>query len=195
MSLSNYVRNTFYLPMGMMSTTFNPKMHMPLNMIAPTENEKYFRLQQIRGDVHDPGAAMFGGVAGHAGLFSDAYDLAKLYQLLLNGGTLNGERLLKKETIDYFTSNQSQISRRGLGFDKPLIDNATNDSPYPSKSVSQLTFGHTGFTGICVWADPKYDLLYIFFSNRVCPDGENNIISNLNVRSNIQEIIYNSLIK
>lgn len=195
MSLSNYVRNTFYLPLDMMSTTFNPKLHMPLNMIAPTENEKYFRLQQIRGDVHDPGAAMFGGVAGHAGLFSNAYDLAKLYQLLLNGGTLNGVRLLKKETIDYFTSNQSQISRRGLGFDKPLIDNATSDSPYPSKSVSQLTFGHTGFTGICVWADPKYDLLYIFFSNRVCQDGQNNIISDLNVRSNIQEIIYNSLIK
>lgn len=195
LSLNDYVRNTFYLPLGMMSTTFIPKVHMPLNLIAPTENEKYFRLQQIRGDVHDPGAAMFGGIAGHAGLFSNAYDLAKLYQLLLNGGKLNGVQLLKKETIDYFTDYHSDISRRGLGFDKPLKDNATSDSPYPSKSVSPLTFGHTGFTGICVWADPKYDLLYIFFSNRVCPDGENNILGNLNVRSDIQEVIYKSIIK
>jgi CubicO group peptidase (beta-lactamase class C family) len=193
--LDEYVRNNFYLPLGMMSTTFKPREHMPLSMIAPTENEKYFRLQQIRGFVHDPGAAMFGGVAGHAGLFSNAYDLAKLYQLFLNGGELNGLRLLKPETLKYFTSYQSDISRRGLGFDKPEKDNATNSSPYPSRSVSPLTFGHTGFTGICVWADPKYDLLYIFFSNRVCPDGENNILGELSVRSNIQEIIYHSLIK
>jgi beta-glucosidase-like glycosyl hydrolase/CubicO group peptidase (beta-lactamase class C family) len=193
--LNEYVRNIFYLPLGMMSTTFLPKDHMPLSLIAPTENEKYFRLQQIRGYVHDPGAAMFGGVAGHAGLFSNAYDLAQLYQLLLNGGTLNGVRLLKKETIDYFTAYHSDISRRGLGFDKPEKDNATSDSPYPIKSVSPLTFGHTGFTGICVWADPKYDLLYIFLSNRVCPDGENNIISKLNVRSDIQEVVYKSIIK
>ena len=194
-TLDEYVRNTFYLPLGMASTTFLPKDHMPLKMIAPTENEKIFRLQQIRGYVHDPGAAMFGGVAGHAGLFSNAYDLVKLYQMLLNGGTLNGVKLFKKETIDYFTGYRSEISRRGLGFDKPLKDNATNDSPYPCKGVSPLTFGHTGFTGICVWADPKYDLLYIFLSNRVCPDGENDIIGKLNVRSSIQEVIYGSIIE
>ena len=194
-TLDEYVRNTFYLPLGMMSTTFKPKEHMPLSMIAPTEKEKYFRLQQIRGYVHDPGAAMFGGVAGHAGLFSNAYDLAKLYQLFLNGGTLNGVKVLKPETLNYFTAYQSEISRRGIGFDKPEKDNATNASPYPSRSVSPLTFGHTGFTGICVWADPQYNLLYIFFSNRVCPDGENNKLSELSIRSNIQEAIYHSLIK
>jgi beta-N-acetylhexosaminidase len=193
--LNEYVRKNFYLPMGMMSTTFLPKDHMPLNMIAPTENEKYFRLQQIRGYVHDPGSAMFGGVAGHAGLFSNAYDLAKLYQMLLNGGTSNGVRYFKKETIDYFTKYQSDISRRGLGFDKPEKDNGTGPATYFSKFASTQTFGHTGFTGICVWADPKYDLLYIFFSNRVCPDGENNIISQINVRSDIQDVIYNALIK
>ncbi|MDP4292195.1 MAG: serine hydrolase, partial [Bacteroidota bacterium] len=193
--LNEYVRNTFYLPLGMTSTTFLPKEHMPLNQIAPTEKEKYFRQQQIRGYVHDPGAAMFGGVAGHAGLFSNAYDLAKLYQMLLDGGSFNGVKIFKKETIDYFTSYQSDISRRGLGFDKPEKDNATSNSPYPSKSVSPLTFGHTGFTGTCVWADPKYDLLYIFLSNRVCPDGDNNMLGKLNVRSNIQEVIYNALIK
>ena len=195
MPLDEYVRKTFYLPLGMMSTTFKPREHMSLNIIAPTEKEKYFRLQQIRGFVHDPGAAMFGGVAGHAGLFSNAYDLAKLYQMFLNGGEMNGLRLLKPETLNYFTAYQSEFSRRGLGFDKPEKDNATSSSPYPSKSVSSLTFGHTGFTGICVWADPKYDLLYIFFSNRVCPDGENNKLGELSVRSNIQEAIYQSLLK
>lgn len=193
--LDKYVRNTFYLPLGMMSTTYKPREIMPVGMIAPTEKEKYFRQQLIRGYVHDPGAAMFGGVAGHAGLFSNAYDLAKLYQLFLNGGELNGVRLLKPETLKYFTSYQSEISRRGIGFDKPEKDNATNASPYPSKSVSPLTFGHTGFTGICVWVDPQYNLIYIFFSNRVCPNGDNNKLSELSVRSNIQEAIYQSLLK
>ncbi|NCD70999.1 glycoside hydrolase family 3 N-terminal domain-containing protein [Mucilaginibacter agri] len=195
MPLNDYVRKTFYLPLGMISTTFKPLEHEPINTIAPTENEKFFRLQQMRGDVHDPGAAMFGGVAGHAGLYSNAYDLAQLYQLLLNGGELNGVRLLKKETIDYFTAYHSDISRRGLGFDKPEKNNATLKSPYPSLSVSPQTFGHTGFTGIGVWADPKYNLLYIFMSNRVNPDGgDNNKLSSLNVRSDIQEVIYKAML-
>ncbi|WP_345947589.1 glycoside hydrolase family 3 N-terminal domain-containing protein [Mucilaginibacter sp. PAMB04274] len=196
LTLDAYVRKTFYLPLGMTSTTFKPREHEPINLIAPTENEKFFRLQQLRGDVHDPGAAMLGGVAGHAGLFSNAYDLAQLYQLLLNGGELNGVRLLKKETIDYFTGYHSNISRRGIGFDKPEKDNATSKSPYPSLSTSPLTFGHTGFTGIGVWADPKYNLLYIFMSNRVNPDGgDNNKLSSLSVRGDIQEVIYKSIIK
>jgi beta-N-acetylhexosaminidase len=194
LTLDEYVRNTFYLPLGMTSTTFKPLEHEPINIIAPTENEKFFRLQHLQGDVHDPGAAMFGGVAGHAGLFSNAYDLAKLYQLLLNGGQLNGVRLLKKETIDYFTAYHSNISRRGLGFDKPEKDNANLKSPYPTKSASPLTFGHTGFTGIGVWADPQYNLLYIFMSNRVNPDGgDNNKLSSMNVRSDIQEVVYQSM--
>jgi len=193
--LDEYAKQTFYEPLNMASTTFKPREHEPLNRIAPTEKEKYFRLQQIRGDVHDPGSAMFGGVAGHAGLFSDAYDLAKLYQMLLNGGEMDGVRYLKKETIDYFTAYHSDISRRGLGFDKPEKDNATRKpaDAYPAKPVSPLTFGHTGFTGICVWADPAYNLLYIFLSNRVNPDGGENLkLSHMNVRSNIQEIIYAS---
>lgn len=195
MTLDRYALENFYRPLRMMSTRFKPLEHEPLNTIAPTEDEKYFRLQQIRGTVHDPGSAMFGGVAGHAGLFSNTYDLAQLYQLLLNGGELNGMRLLKKETIDFFTAYHSDISRRGLGFDKPEKDNASRKEPYPSASASPLTFGHTGFTGICVWADPKYDLLYIFMSNRVCPDGENPNLGRLNVRPDIQEAIYKSIIK
>ncbi|UEG51635.1 serine hydrolase [Mucilaginibacter daejeonensis] len=196
LTLDEYVRQTFYLPLGMTTTAFKPREHVALNTIAPTENEKMFRLQHLLGDVHDPGAAMFGGVAGHAGLFSNAYDLAKLYIMLLNGGELNGVRLFKKETIDYFTAYHSNISRRGLGFDKPEKDNVTSKSPYPALSASPLAYGHTGYTGIGVWADPKYDLLYIFMSNRVNPDGgENTKLLNMNVRGNIQEAVYRSILK
>jgi beta-N-acetylhexosaminidase len=193
--LNEYVRETFYLPMQMMSTTFKPREHYTLNNIAPTEEEKHFRQQLIRGDVHDEGAAMFGGVAGHAGLFSNAYDLAQLYQMLLNGGTMNGTQFLKKETIEKFTAYNSDISRRGLGFDKPEKDNATRKDPYPSKSVSAATYGHTGFTGICVWVDPAENLIYIFLSNRVTPTRANNKLGQLNVRPNIQEVIYNAIVK
>ncbi len=190
-TLADYVRQTFYLPLNMSTTLFSPRDHLALNALAPTEQEKMFRQQLLHGDVHDPGAAMFGGIAGHAGLFSNAYDLAQLYQLLLNGGELNGTRLFKKETIDKFTTYNSAISRRGLGFDKPERDNATRKEPYPSLSVSPATFGHTGFTGTCVWADPQQELLYIFLSNRVHPQGgDNGKLGKLNIRPRIQEIIY-----
>lgn len=193
--LNDYARETFYLPLQMMTTTFKPRDHYTLNTIVPTEQEKHFRQQLIRGDVHDEGSAMFGGVAGHAGLFSNAYDLAQLYQMLLNGGTMNGVEFLKKETIEKFTAYNSDVSRRGLGFDKPEKDNATRKEPYPSKSVSAETFGHTGFTGICVWVDPKENLIYIFLSNRVTPTRNNNKLGQLNVRPAIQEAIYGALIK
>ncbi len=194
-TLDVFAHEIFYAPMQMASTGFLPEANIPLSNIAPTEQEKYFRLQLLRGNVHDPGAAMFGGVAGHAGLFSNAYDLAKLYQMLLNGGELNGVRYLKKSTIDFFTAYHSDSSRRGLGFDKPEKDNATRKEPYPSKSVSPQTFGHTGFTGTCVWVDPAQDLIYIFLSNRVCPDGgANGKLGQLNVRPNIQEAIYKAII-
>lgn len=191
--LEDYVKETFYSPLGMTTTGFKPREHFPINTIAPTEDDTLWRQQLLRGDVHDPGAAMFGGVAGHAGLFSNAYDLAQLYQMLLNGGVMNGVRYLKKETIDKFTAYSSNISRRGLGFDKSEKDNAVRLDPYPARSASPLTFGHTGFTGTCVWVDPAYDLVYIFLSNRVTPDGENNKLLRLNVRSNIQEIIYRAM--
>ncbi|CAA9511760.1 MAG: beta-glycosyl hydrolase / Uncharacterized esterase [uncultured Segetibacter sp.] len=191
--LEDYVKETFYWPLGMTTTSFKPRDHFPINTIAPTENDTGWRQQLLRGHVHDPGAAMFGGVAGHAGLFSNAYDLAQLYQMLLNNGEMNGVRFLKKETIDTFTAYSSDISRRGLGFDKPEKDNATRIDPYPAASVSPLTFGHTGFTGTCVWVDPAYNLIYIFLSNRVTPEGENRKLLEMNVRSNIQEVIYEAM--
>lgn len=193
--LNEFARENIYEPLHMTTTTYRPRELMPVNQIVPTEEEKHFRQQLIRGDVHDEGAAMFGGVAGHAGLFSNAYDLAQLYQLLLNGGELNGVRLFKKSTIDKFTTYNSDISRRGLGFDKPEKDNTTRKEPYPSKSVSSETFGHTGFTGTCVWVDPQYNLVYIFLSNRVTPTRNNNKLGQLNVRPNIQEAIYQAIMK
>jgi beta-glucosidase-like glycosyl hydrolase/CubicO group peptidase (beta-lactamase class C family) len=193
--LNEYARINFYEPLQMTTTGFKPRERLPLGNIVPTEEEKHFRQQLIRGDVHDEGAAMFGGVAGHAGLFSSAYDLAKLYQMLLNGGELNGIRLLKKETIDLFTAYNSEVSRRGLGFDKPEKDNATRKEPYPSASVSPETFGHTGFTGTCVWVDPKQKLIYIFLSNRVTPTRNNNKLSQMNIRPTIQEAVYQSILK
>jgi beta-N-acetylhexosaminidase len=193
LALNEYVKKNFYEPMALSSIGFEPRERFTLDRIAPTEYEKYFRLQHLWGDVHDPGAAMFGGVAGHAGLFSDVYDLAVIMQMLLNGGKFNGRKYLDAETIKLFTSYNSSISRRGLGFDKPEKDNRTRSDPYPAKSVSPLTFGHTGFTGTCVWADPKYNLIFIFLSNRVNPDGDNEKLLKLGVRGKIQEAVYNAM--
>ena len=178
--------------MGMLSTGFKPRARFPLDVIVPTEEEKHFRKQLTRGDVHDEGASMFGGVAGHAGLFSNSYDLAMLYQMLLNGGEFNGVRYLKQETIDLFTSYHG-VSRRGYGFDKPEKDNKIRKEPYPSEFASPQTFGHTGFTGTCVWVDPKYDLVYIFLSNRVYPTRDNPRLSLLGVRGKVQGAIYRAL--
>ncbi|HTS45565.1 MAG TPA: glycoside hydrolase family 3 N-terminal domain-containing protein [Puia sp.] len=191
--LDQYVKRVFYDPLGMTTTGFLPRYRFTLDRIAPTENEQVFRHQLLWGDVHDPGAAMFGGVSGHAGLFSDAYDLAVLEQMLLNGGIMHGKRFLKKETIDFFTAYHSDVSRRGLGFDKPEKDNATRKEPYPCLSASPETFGHTGFTGTCVWVDPKYNLIFIFLSNRVNPNGSNKL-SDLSVRGNIMEAIYSAIV-
>ncbi len=194
MPLNEYAQKNFYQPLLMTSTGFKPRDRYPISNIVPTEEEKHFRQQLIRGDVHDEGASLFGGVAGHAGLFSNAYDLAQLYQMLLNGGALNGAKYFNKETVDLFTSYNSDVSRRGLGFDKPEKGNATRKEPYPSKSVSLGTYGHTGFTGTCVWVDPKEQLIYIFLSNRVTPTRNNNKLSQLNVRPNIQEAIYQAIL-
>ncbi|HNJ58632.1 MAG TPA: serine hydrolase, partial [Chitinophagaceae bacterium] len=161
--------------------------------IAPTELDKYFRQQLIQGYVHDEGAAMLGGVAGNAGLFSNAYDLLQLFQMLLNKGSLNGVQYISEKTINLFTSYQSNESRRGLGFDKPLLNNAEAENPYPCYSISANSFGHTGFTGTCVWVDADKKLIFIFLSNRIHPSRENKLLNTLNVRSNLQETFYNIL--
>ncbi|HEY4111480.1 glycoside hydrolase family 3 N-terminal domain-containing protein [Puia sp.] len=193
MTLDKYVKKTFYDPLGMEVAGFKPRERFPLGRIAPTADEPIWRHQLIRGDVHDPGSAMFGGVAGHAGLFSDAYDLALLEQMMLNGGTMNGITFFKPSTIKFFTAYHTNISRRALGFDKPEKDNATRKEPYPCLSASPETFGHTGFTGTCVWVDPKYDLIFIFLSNRVNPIENNPRLSSLSIRGRIQETVYQAM--
>jgi CubicO group peptidase (beta-lactamase class C family) len=194
MSLDKYVQKTFYNPLGMSTTGFKPFERFGLERVVPTEEDNYFRHQLLRGYVHDEGAAMLGNVSGHAGLFSNAYDLSMLYQMLLNGGEFNGQRFLKPETINYFAAYHSDISRRGYGFDKPEKDNATRKEPYPSVLASPETFGHTGFTGTCVWVDPKVNLVYIFLSNRVYNSRSNNLLGQMNIRGKIQDAIYRALL-
>ncbi|HLR37015.1 MAG TPA: serine hydrolase, partial [Chitinophagaceae bacterium] len=167
-------------------------MSFPLSRIAPTQCMKGFRNQCLRGDVHDPRSAMTGQVAGHAGLFSDAYDLAVMAQMLLNKGYLNGQRFLNSKTVDLFTSYQSDISRRGIGWDKPTKDEPGDPHSYPTEYCSPQTFGHYGFTGTAVWIDPKYHFVYVFLSNRVNPDGRS-VLEHLDVRSKVQTAFYKAM--
>ena len=193
-TLDQYAKENFYDKLHLEATGFRPTERFPLTNIAPTEEELGFRQQLLWGDVHDPGSAMFGGVAGHAGLFSNAYDLAILSQMLLNDGSFNGQQFIKKETIDYFSQYHSAVSRRGLGFDKPEKDNATRKEPYPALSASPQTIGHTGYTGTCVWIDPVNHFTFIFLSNRVNPEGgNNNKLSQMNIRPKIMEAIYQAM--
>lgn len=188
--LNSYVQQNFFRPLGSISTTYNPLTKMERKIIVPTENDKFLRKQLLRGYVHDEGAAFMGGISGNAGLFSNANDLAKLYQMFLNKGTYGGKRYLSEKTINYFTQTGSSISRRGLGFDKPDVGGKYSPTSY---SAPASTYGHTGFTGTCFWVDPDNDLIYIFLSNRVNESRTSNELSALKIRERIQEEIYNAL--
>jgi beta-glucosidase-like glycosyl hydrolase/CubicO group peptidase (beta-lactamase class C family) len=188
-TLDMYVEDNFYRPMGLTHILFNPLERFELTDISPTENDTSFRRTLIQGYVHDPGAAMLGGVSGHAGLFSTANDLLAIGEMLLNKGTYRNKTYLSKKTVNLFTSyyfDQGDC-RRGLGFDKPARGNAKSPC---SKYASPLSYGHSGFTGTFIWIDPQYDLIYIFLSNRVNPDAENKKIIEMNIRTDIQDIIY-----
>lgn len=189
--LDEYVSHTFYEPMGLTRIGYLPLKRNTIDLIMPTEYDTVFRKQVVRGYVHDPGAAMYGGVAGHAGVFSNAFDLAAVFQMLLNGGTYNGKRFLQESTIQTFTSRQSKISRRGFGFDKPEPD---INKPSPCyEGVPNSVFGHTGFTGTSVWSDPENHLTFIFLSNRVYPNAENNLIIKMGIRTDLQGVVYKAL--
>jgi CubicO group peptidase (beta-lactamase class C family) len=189
--LDVFVKNNVYRPLGMTATLFNPMSVFLKEQIAPTANDNLFRETSIHGTVHDPNAALLGGVAGHAGLFSHAWDLAKLFQMHLQLGIYGPERIFKKETVQYFSQTVSPKSGRGLGWNKP---NPSENSATFSPLASSLTFGHTGFTGTVVWADPKEDLLFIFLSNRVYPNEENNKINLLRIRQRIHTAVYQAII-
>jgi beta-glucosidase-like glycosyl hydrolase/CubicO group peptidase (beta-lactamase class C family) len=190
--LDEYVKTHFYSPMELTHILFNPLQSFFLHQIPPTENDTFFRKQLIQGYVHDQLAAMSGGVSGHAGLFASAHDLYIILQMLLNDGKYKDKRYLQASTIKYFTSYHYHSCRRGLGFDKPLRGKGGGPC---STYASSLSFGHSGFTGTYCWVDPKYDLVYIFLSNRVYPDTENKRIITFNIRTTIQDEIYKELNK
>lgn len=192
-ALDQYVTDSFYRPLSMSRTLFNPLTRFSDSLIAPTEEDDYFRHQQLRGHVHDMAAAMLGGVSGHAGLFSTTADLAVLLQMLLNKGEYAGIRYLKPETIALFTSRQGGSSRRAFGWDMKELN--PKKTPNMSRLASNNTFGHTGFTGNAFYADPDNNLIYIFLSNRTYPDMNNNKIINGKYRSRIQDAIYEAIEK
>jgi len=189
--LNEYVQNNFFHKLGATTTTFQPLYYMSIDNIPPTENDAFFRKQTLRGYVHDEGAALFGGISGNAGLFSNANDLAKLYQMFLNGGTYGGERYISDDTMRLFTTTKSSVSRRGLGFDKPDIRNNNASPTSPQAPVS--VYGHTGYTGTSFWVDPTNNMIFIFLSNRVFPSRSPNRLSSLNTRKRIQDELYNAL--
>ena len=193
-SFDQFLQDEFYQPLGAETLGFNPLNNYSLDEIVPTEVDSFFRMQTLHGVVHDEGAAMMQGVSGNAGLFSNAMDLAKVYQMLLQNGTYDGKEYLSKGTIQEFTECQfcETGNRRGLGWDKPLVEYNFNASSV-ARGASPQSFGHTGYTGTLVWADPKNDLLFIFLSNRVHPTRNNSKIYQLNVRPNIHNLVYDLL--
>jgi len=191
MTLDSFTQTHFYQPLKMTHTGFCPWQKKGyLAYCPPTEMDKIWRKSAVQGFVHDQTSAMMGGVAGHAGLFSSAYDLGRLMSMLAQKGVLEGDTFLQAQTIEYFTSKQNG-SRRGLGWDKPAI--GSENSPCGA-SCSPSTFGHTGFTGTCVWVDPDKELIFIFLSNRTWPDAENRKLIQESVRTKIQDILYNCVI-
>ena len=193
-SFESYLQENFFGPLNLNHICFKPLNKHAIDDIVPTEDDKYFRNQLICGDVHDQTAALFGGVSGHAGLFSNARDLAVMMQLLLNKGYANGTQFISEETINYFTSAPfaDNENRRGIGFDKPELD---PEAKYftPSKQSSMSSYGHTGFTGTFAWADPANNLIVIFLSNRVYPTSDNNKLSKLNIRTEIHDLFYKAV--
>ncbi len=188
-----YLDKTFFKPLGFQTMGFNPLNRFDKKRIVPTENDTIFRGQLVHGYVHDPGAAMLGGIAGHAGLFSNATELAVFMQMFLQEGSYGGVNFISPETINEFTTTQyaGNQNRRALGFDKPSIKPG-EDSP-ACESASLLSYGHSGFTGIYAWVDPTENLVYVFLSNRVNPSASNRKISELNIRSEIHQAIYDAI--
>ncbi|MCC6540995.1 MAG: serine hydrolase [Flavobacteriales bacterium] len=194
MPLDRFVSSTFYRPMGAATIGYKPWERFPLDRIAPTEYDLTFRMRQIQGDVHDPGAAMKGGVAGHAGLFSNANDLGMVMQMLANGGVYGGRRYLSEAVVKEFTKCQfcspsGTGNRRGLGWDRPV----QGKGGPTCDCVSYASFGHTGFTGTMAWVDPEQHVVYVFLSNRVYPNASTNKLAEMGIRTRIQEVVHGAV--
>lgn len=189
--LDEYVSTHFYQPLGLSHISYNPWKHYPKERIIPTERDNYFRLQSVHGYVHDMGAAMLGGVSGHAGLFANAHDVAVIMQMLLNEGVYGSHQFLQPETIKAFTTRHPLETRRGIGFDMRQRDPARWLN-LPAEA-SDSAFGHTGFTGTCAWADPEKELVYVFLSNRTYPSMNNYKLNQMKTRRRILSIIYEAM--
>ncbi len=187
--MQDYVQQILYKKIGMQTAGYLPRNRFPKDRIVPTQLDTAFRKSLLQGFVHDEGAAMAGGIAGHAGLFATANDLAIYGQMLLNRGEYGGVRYYKPETVDLFTSKQSKTSRRGLGFDRYDPNPKVN---YPSKLANESVYGHTGYTGTCIWIDPRNQFISIFLSNRVHPQVSSKLLD-LNIRSRIQDVMYETI--
>lgn len=190
---NDWVEKNIYAPLGAYHTMYRPLSKWGLNEIAPTENDTYLRRQTVHGYVHDETANFSGGVQGNAGLFSNANDLAKLCQMWLNGGEYGGQQILSPETVKLFTTSKSPTCRRGLGFDKPDMENPDN-SP-TTELATASTFGHLGFTGTVFWVDPDNELIFIFLCNRVVPTRNNKAFNELNIRPALFEMVYQEMMK
>ena len=186
-TIDEYVKLNFYYPLNLEHITYKPLEVFDVNEIVPTAQDAW-RKQLLQGYVHDESAALLGGVGGNAGLFANSEDLAVIFQMLLNGGSYGGKEFLKPETIRKFTSQQAG-SLRGLGFDVQTLSGTRSCSTKASAS----TFGHTGFTGTCVWVDPETELIYIFLSNRIHPNVNNRTLFNEGTRTRIQSLVYDAL--
>ncbi len=188
-----YVEQAFYKPLGLQTIQFLPTNHVTERRLVPTEDDQAFRKQLLKGDVHDPGAAMLGGVSGHAGLFSNAYDMAVLMQMLLNNGMYGGRRFFNPQTVHEFTKTQFPLddNRRGIGFDKPVMNGEDNGPT--CQDASSSSFGHSGFTGTYAWADPENGTVYIFLSNRIHPEASNRKLISMDIRTKIQQVMYDAI--
>ncbi len=188
-----YLWNNFYAPLGARTLGYRPLKRFPREQVVPTENDLFFRRQLLRGHVHDQSAALMGGVSGNAGLFGNANDLAKMWQMYLNFGTYGGRRYIDSATLAFYTSPHHPVkeNRRGMGFDRPVT--WEEDEGPACNSASDKSFGHSGFTGTLVWADPSHGLLYVFLSNRVHPDQANDRLIEMDVRTAVQQAIYDAL--
>ncbi|MEO0472232.1 MAG: serine hydrolase [Bacteroidota bacterium] len=189
-SISDYLIREVYGPLGLQQICYNPRENVSIERIVPTENDLRWRGQLLRGYVHDPTAALLGGVSGNAGLFSNANDLAILFQMILNGGSYGGQQYFRPKTVKEFTRRQG--GHRGYGFDKPPAQGA-NYIIAPSATTE--SYGHTGFTGTCVWVDPAHDLIFVFLSNRVHPRANNWKLNQLQIRQRIHEVVYQAMEK
>ncbi|MFK5959168.1 MAG: glycoside hydrolase family 3 N-terminal domain-containing protein [Lutibacter sp.] len=184
----------FYKPLGATTLGYNPLRKFNKSQIAPTEIDNYYRHQTLQGDVHDMGAAMMNGVSGNAGLFSNSNDVAKIMQMYLQKGLYGGRRYFEAKTIDKFNHRYyaKDSIRRGLGFDKPQLN---QEEKAAGSLASSNSFGHSGFTGTYTWVDPDNGLLYVFLSNRVYPTMSNNKLGEKDIRTIIHNIIYEAIIK